>query len=421
MLLVAPGASGLPAALDIQYTATGTLGTNGWFVGNVTVDWAVTGETRSEGCDTEWLTVDTPGQTVTCEAWNDDTGEHELQDVTIKLDKTAPSAGVALERQPDANGWYNRPFTVAWAGTDATSGIASCAATRYAGPDNPNGLAAGSCIDKAGNVAGSSFAFKYDATVPQLTPAPSRAPDSNGWYTKALTVGFSGADATSGVESCSSAAYTGADNSRAAVAGWCRDNAGNVGSGTFSFKFDATAPSVTNFRATSRNGSAQLSWHASPDTRVVEVRRTPGRKGKDETVVYRGSGSGFRDAGLKVGRRYHYRVTAFDDASNRANRSVVMTAAGALFSPAPGEKVGSPPRLRWIAVKGARYYNIQLRRGPKVLSAWPVRPSLQLRRTWSYRGRRYKLRPGVYRWYVWPRIAGRYGRLLGSSTFVVKK
>jgi hypothetical protein len=424
-LLAAPGASGLPAALDIQYTITGTPGTNGWYVTNVTIDWTVTGETRSQGCDTQTLTVDTLGQTVTCEAWNDDTGEHELQDVRIKLDKTTPSLSVALERQPDANGWYNRPFTVAWAGADATSGIGSCTATRYAGPDNQNGLATGACTDKAGNVAGSSFPFRYDTTPPALTATPSRSPDSNGWYTQSITVSFSGTDATSGVETCSSASYSGADNPSAAVAGWCRDHAGNVGGGTFSFRFDATPPSVTNVRATVRKRSAELSWRASPDTRLVQVTRTPGRKGQAQTVVYRGSSSRFRDAGLTIGRRYRYRVTAFDDAANSASRSLALTAAGALFSPAPGQRVSSPPRLRWAAVKGASYYNVQLIRGRKVLSAWPVRPGLLLRRTWIYNGRRYKLRPGVYRWYVWPGIGpistGRFGPRLGSSTFVVTK
>ena len=74
-------------------------------------------------------------------------------------------------------------------------------------------------------------------------------------------------------------------------------------------------------------------------------------------------------------------------------------------------------------MKGARYYNVILMRGRRVFSAWPVRARLQLRRTWTYRGSRYKLRPGLYRWFVWPGrgklSAGNYGRMLGGSTFVV--
>ena len=38
-------------------------------------------------------------------------------------------------------------------------------------------------------------------------------------------------------------------------------------------------------------------------------------------------------------------------------------------------------------------------------------------------GRRYRLTPGRYRWYVWPglgaRSAKRYGSVLGSSSFVI--
>ena len=64
-------------------------------------------------------------------------------------------------------------------------------------------------------------------------------------------------------------------------------------------------------------------------------------------------------------------------------------------------------------------------RGRRVLSAWPARPGFQLPRTWIYNGRRYRLRPGVSRWYVWPGIerisASRFGRLLGRSTFVVTR
>ena len=104
-----------------------------------------------------------------------------------------------------------------------------------------------------------------------------------------------------------------------------------------------------------------------------------------------------------------------------------IVATGALLSPVPRARISlkSLPRLDWTPVKRASYYNLQLIHGRKVLSAWPVRPGFQLRRTWIYKGRRYRLRPGVYRWYVWPGIgrisAGRFGRLLGSSTFVVTK
>jgi hypothetical protein len=46
-----------------------------------------------------------------------------------------------------------------------------------------------------------------------------------------------------------------------------------------------------------------------------------------------------------------------------------------------------------------------------------------LKAKWRYRGHTYRLTNGTYRWFVWPGYgspsAGRYGPLLGQSTFVV--
>jgi hypothetical protein len=509
-LLIAPAA---PGALEVPGDPTppvvtpvifATLGLNGWYTSNTTVNWTVTDPESvilsTTGCNATTFASDTTGASLTCSATSD--GGITTVQKTFKVDKTAPAVTPAPSRATDAGGWYNHALSVSFPGTDATSGIAGCTSPlAYNGPDNGNASVSGSCSDRAGNSTSRSFALKYDATAPQLTPAPSRAPnangwyrlpltvafpgvdamsgiqactpqqtyqgpdsanasvsgsctdnagnttgrafalrydetaptltaaparapDSNGWYTRALTVSFSGNDATSGIESCTSATYGGSDDPTAAVAGSCRDTAGNVRGGTFAFKYDTNGPSVRGVHAVLGNRSARITWTASPDTRLVEVRRAPGRNGKAVTVVYRGSAEGFRDAGLTVGRRYRYRVTGFDEAENATSHSLGITAAGALFSPAPGEEVSAPPRLRWAAVKGAGYYNVQLIRGGRVLSVWPNRASFQLRRTWIYKGRRYRLRPGVYRWYVWPGFgqiaAGNYGRLIGSSRFVVR-
>ena len=70
----------------------------------------------------------------------------------------------------------------------------------------------------------------------------------------------------------------------------------------------------------------------------------------------------------------------------------------------------------------ARFYNVQLfRRGVKILSLWPTRPRLKLRRQWTYKGRLRRLRTGQYAWAVWPAFGAaknpRYGRILGISSF----
>jgi len=329
--------------------------------------------------------------------------------------------------KPSTDGWFTSNVIVNWKVDDPESPILSWSGCEPRTLDSDTVQVSLTCsaTSQGGGPVSVTKTFTIDKTAPAVRAAAVREPDSNGWYTGPLNVTFAGTDGTSGVASCSSAGYSGPDTATAVVGGSCHDNAGNLGGGSFSFKYDATAPNVSGLRASAGDRSAKVSWKASADTRLFEVRRKPGRKGEAETLVYRGSATAARDFRLKVGERYSYRVTGFDEAANSATESVGLLAAGALFSPAPGARTGSPPRLIWSAVKRAKYYNLQLVRGRKVLSAWPVRPGFQLRRTWIYNGRRYRLRPGVYRWYVWPgigrRSAARYGRLLGSSTFVMSR
>jgi len=72
---------------------TGTLGSNGWYRSNVTVNWNVTdpesGIASSTGCGTTTLSVDTPGVTLTCSATNE-AGLSASKAITIKIDQTPP-------------------------------------------------------------------------------------------------------------------------------------------------------------------------------------------------------------------------------------------------------------------------------------------------------------------------------------------
>jgi RTX calcium-binding nonapeptide repeat (4 copies) len=87
--------------------------------------------------------------------------------------------------------------------------------------------------------------------------------------------------------------------------------------------------------------------------------------------------------------------------------------------PRAGAVVAKPPLLRWQRVRAAELYNVQLfRNGRKILSRFPDRPRLQLRRKWTYHGHRYRLRPAVYRWFVWPWLGSRYGRPLVRRRFI---
>jgi hypothetical protein len=345
-------------------------------------------------------------------------------------DPTPPEVTPHIVGTAGALGWYRSNVTVNWTILDPESIIlgTDCVLATTLTVDTPGTRLSCKAWSDGGETT-KAITIKLDKTPPAVGGVPDRAPNPSGWYTSPLTVSFAGSDATSGIAiaTCSSVSYSGPDTAAAITGGSCSDVAGNIASAAHSFKYDATAPSFISVQRKQGNRSVQLAWRTSSDTRLVEILRAPGRNGQGESIIYRGSRTGYRDTGLVVGRKYEYRVRALDEAANQAEHVVKLVATGALLSPAPGALVSlkALPMLIWTPVKKASYYNLQLVRGSRVLSTWPVRPGFRLRRTWTYRGQRHRLRPGVYRWYVWPgrgRLsAGRYGRLLGSSTFVVTK
>ena len=320
-----------------------------------------------------------------------------------------------------ANGWYVTNVTVNWVvqplGYLTTEG---CDAQTIV-TDTVNTDITCTAVWSDGS-ASSTVHIHRDATPPTVTAVPARPPDANGWYNTPLTVAFSGTDATSQIASCTQATYAGPDSLNTSVSGSCRDNAGNQTAASYALKYDATPPTVGALRVTPKSGAAKLNWNVQGAS-SIQVVRAPGLKGAAESVVFKGAGStkSYVDHKLRPGRQYQYRLTATDAAANQASKTLDYLARGALLFPAPGERVTKPPLLVWTPKRHASYYNVILVRGRRVLSEWPVQARLQLARSWKYHGRRYKLRPGTYTWFVWPGrgplSAGRYGKLLGGSTF----
>lgn len=335
---------------------------------------------------------------------------------------TPPEITVTITGTPGLNGWYVSDVTVDWQ-VDGETSSSGCDTVTFSA-DTP-GTTLTCSAGNGGDQTTKSVTIKLDKTPPASVATPERAPDANGWYNRPLTVSSSATDPTSGVASCTSAQYAGPDNANAIVLGSCDDNAGNAAATLLAFKYDATAPSITGLKSRPGNRTVEIVWSKSRDTQLVEIVRAPGRNGAAESVVFRGLASRYRDRRLFVGRTYHYRVTGFDQARNASERALDIVATGALLRPRPGQTIAPLTRLKltWVPVKRASYYNLQLFRRHKLLSVWPVRPGFQLPRTWKYRGHRYRLQAGVYRWYVWPGFgrlsAARYGRLVGRSTFVV--
>ena len=172
----------------------------------------------------------------------------------------------------------------------------------------------------------------------------------------------------------------------------------------------------------------RLSWTLPTDADFdhVEVVRTRSAKGAARAVVYDGNGTGYADKRFKNGTYYRYEIVSYDHTGNASpGVAVVVPPSVLLRSPRDGAVVHGPTLLSWTPVRSATYYNVQLYRGShKVLSAWPAKARLRLGRTWVYKGNRFRLRKGVYRWWVWPafgpRSKGNYGQMLGTGKFTVR-
>jgi len=407
----------------VSYTITsGTTGDNGWYRSAVTAQLAVQGATDSD-CPLV-KTFKSSADALSCSATDGtSTVQFHLQ---FKIDTDAPTVTSATpDRAPDGGGWYSHPVTVAFAGTDPTSGIAGCTSATYSGPDSGSASVAGSCRDNAGNVGTTTTTIRYDATPPAVTATPSRKADANGWYSHAVGVSFAGTDAGSGIGSCTAPlSYSGPDTAQATVTGGCVDAAGNRGTASVTFRYDTTAPKLANVAVAVASRSATLTWREPADTASVTITRRPGRNGRRASVVYRGRASRFTDTELQPGAAYRYELASRDAAGN-AQAVAVAARVPALYLPAPGARVHAGAVLAWAPVRGASYYNLQLFRGThKILSVWPRRPRLRLPLAWTYGGAAQRLAPGRYRWFVWPGRgplkAGRYGSLLGGSVFVVR-
>jgi hypothetical protein len=217
----------------ITPTVTGSLGSNDWYVGDVSVTWSIVDNesaiSSSTGCDATSITTDTSSVTLTCEATS--TGGTSSESVTIKRDATAPSASAGASPGANAAGWRNSAVTVSFTGTDAMSGIASCDPAVVLSSDGANQSASGRCYDAAGNQSALATAsgINIDMTPPTaLATAGGPPPNSFGWRDKNVLVTFSGTDALSGIASCDPAITLSTEGTNLGASGRCYDRAGNA-------------------------------------------------------------------------------------------------------------------------------------------------------------------------------------------------
>lgn len=248
----------------IAPSVSGTLGSNGWYISDVTVSWTVSDPesaiTFSSGCGGTTISTDTTGITLTCSATS--TGGTSSQSVTIKRDATSPTVSASPDRYADHNGWYNSKVIISFTGTDASpgSGIDSCDPSVDYSLDSATASVSGTCKDKAGNVGTGTFNFKYDGTSPTITASASPSPASTGWYNIATgipTVSFTCSDATSDLTGPCPDSVTLGEGVGQSVSRTISDSAGNSASATVGgINVDLTKPTLSFGTATPEQNTA---------------------------------------------------------------------------------------------------------------------------------------------------------------------
>lgn len=339
----------------------------------------------------------------------------------------APTISYTIDGIPGTNGWYRGSshgdvVVVHWSVSLDTTSTNCLAAVTVAGPTRGTTRTCWAA-NASGRTTAVTQPIRIDATPPTGVSAHlSRPPDFHGWYNHPVTIRWRGADATSGIASCTSGTYRGPDTAAAAVNGGCTDKAGNSTGYQVHLAYDATPPVLRAVSETSRAASVSLRWSSSSPSDRIRIRRSV-RGSKKKTTIFNGVADGFTDRTIRPGIQYVYWLHSVDQAGNLSN----LVSIGALSKVLSLRRTSYVPRaapnpiLRWKRVRGATYYNVQLFHGSKrIYSTWPTMHQVGLRSPLNWSGHRFWLTPGRYRWYVWagfgPRKLARY-QALGSARF----
>jgi hypothetical protein len=146
---------------------------------------------KTTGCEGATFTAEARVEHSCTVEWSDTA---ITKKVWIGIDRTPPQVLPPQPSRPaDYNGWFNHPLDLAFQGSDATSGVASCSSTTYSGPDGAGVTVTGTCRDVAGNVGSGSFPLNFDSTPPApplviATPGDRRI--VLGWFTSPDTEGI---------------------------------------------------------------------------------------------------------------------------------------------------------------------------------------------------------------------------------------
>ncbi|MFL6136292.1 MAG: OmpL47-type beta-barrel domain-containing protein [Frankiaceae bacterium] len=294
---------------------------NGWYNGDVTIDWACADGLSGVApvdCPAD-STITGEGSDLSATASVSDRADNSTTTTVdgFQIDRTPPSTDVSAP-----SGWHNTDATVTLSADDNLSGVAATHYTVNGGPvqtgtsvsfsaEGTYGLEAWS-VDKAGNVeAHKSAQVLIDKSAPTIAHSQSPAANADGWNNTDVTITFTCNDTGgSGIASCTDPITETHEGKDQAEAGTATDNAGNSATDPATVSIDKSKPTIvgTPDRAANANG-----WYADDVTVTFACDDQIGLSGVKScgSPVTLGEGAGQSAAG-----------TATDAAGNSASTTV---------------------------------------------------------------------------------------------------
>ena len=241
--------TGPTASLSVT---AGTAGAHGWYTSDVTVH-ASGSDAISDNviCTADqFQTTETTGHVFNGHCTNDAGLSTDATPLTIKLDKTGPSATLAVTVGTlGSNGWYTSDVTVSTSGTDTISSPATCTADQYQTSETTGTIFNGACTNDAGlKTDATPLTVKLDKTGPSASlSVTAGTPGTNGWYTSDVTVSTSGSDAISDSVTCTPAQHQTTETTGQVFNGQCTNGAGlTTNASPLTIKLDKTAPTTSD-------------------------------------------------------------------------------------------------------------------------------------------------------------------------------
>ena len=226
-----------PTGVALSVTA-GTAGANGWYTSDVTV--STTGSDNVSGVTCtgpQSQTTETAGAVLNGSCTNGAGLTTNAAPLTVKLDKTGPSASLSASGTLGSNGWYTSDVSITTTGSDTISNPTTCTPDQSQTTDTASATFNGSCTNDAGlSTNAASLTIKRDATAPtSISFVGGPAAGGSYYFGSVPSAPTCTADgAISGLASCTVSGH-GTTVGAHTMTATATDNAGNSGTATRSY------------------------------------------------------------------------------------------------------------------------------------------------------------------------------------------